>query len=237
MPFIHNSYESVKDLLFPRLCCGCGERLSIGERLVCAHCQTTLPLEPNRDWSFNRRKTLWHDHDRLMRMGALTRYERGNVASEIIRNLKFHRHYELGDWMGRTAVQLLRDTDLFDGVEFLVPIPLTARRQRSRGFNQAASIAQGMAAELCIPVRTDILKRLRDRESQTHFALAQRLDNADHVFSLLSDSDVAGHHLMIVDDVMTTGTTMLGALSVLEALPDTQISTFAWAWAYVPALT
>ena len=228
-------FQGLTDLLFPRLCCGCGERLALGEQLVCSRCQLSLPLETNHDWDFNRRKALWMNHERLVRMGALTRYQRGNIASELVRSLKFRRHYLLGEWMGRTSVQLLRHTNLFEGVEALVPIPLTKHRQHQRGFNQAEAIARGMAAELNIPVRTDVLRRIYDRESQTHFTLVQRLENADHVFSLQSDRDLAHRHVMVVDDVMTTGTTMLGAIEALEKVPTVRFSTFAFAWAYMPA--
>lgn len=234
-PGLTRCSRSVLDLLFPRLCGGCGERLALDERLVCARCQLALPLESQRDWDFNRRRALWDDHRQLVRMGALARYARDNVASELVRSLKFRRHYALGDWMGRTAVALLGDTNLFEGVDVLIPIPLTPARQHLRGFNQAEAIARGMAAELHIPVRTDVLVRLRDRESQTHFSLRRRLENADHVFALRTGEGLQGLHIMLVDDVMTTGTTMLGALEVLEQLPDVRISTFAWAWAHLPA--
>ena len=224
---------SLVDLLFPRLCCACGERLAIGENLVCAGCQLQLPLEVNHDWRYNRRRLIWSDHLQLERMGALTRYERGNRASMIVRNLKFRRQYELGAWMGRTAVQRLQGTGLFEGVDLLIPIPLSERRLHSRGFNQAELIARGMADELGIPIRTDVLKRVVARESQTHFAVPKRLGNAENVFKLITSDGLRGKHVMLVDDVMTTGTTMLGAIEVLEAIPDVRISTFTWAWAYV----
>lgn len=220
-------------MLFPRLCGGCGERLSIGEQAVCTSCQLKLPLEKNHDWELNPRRVIWNDHQCLARMGALTKYERDNIASNIVRSLKFHRHYELGAWMGRTAVQLLRNTGLFDGIDLLIPIPLSKSRLHRRGFNQAEVIAQGMAQELGIPMRTDVLRRIIDRESQTHFEIPKRLNNADKVFRLNCADGLAGQHVMIVDDVMTTGTTMLGAIEELEAIPDIRISTFAWAWARI----
>lgn len=223
------------ELLLPRVCCGCGERLATGERLVCARCQLTLPLETNRDWDFNRRKRAWGDHPALAHVGALTRYERTNVSAELVRSLKFHRRYELGAWMGRVAVLSLRDTGLFEGVEVLIPIPLTRRRLHTRGFNQAEKIADGLAGELHIPVRTDVLRRLRYQESQTHFMLTKRRDNVQGIFELLTDEGLRGKHVMIVDDVITTGATMLAAIEALERVPDIRISVFAWAWAPVPA--
>ena len=222
--------QSCADFLLPRLCAGCGRQLALQERLVCAHCQLTLPLETNHDWLFNHRKMLWSDHTALQRMAALVRYERDNIASEIVRSLKFRRQYKLGDWMGRTAVKLLDDTGLFSDIDFLVPIPLTRQRLHVRGFNQAEAIARGISAESGIPLCTDVLRRLREKESQTHFTFVERLSNADHVFAASNYEALTNRHIMIVDDVMTTGATMLGAITALETIPDIHISTFAWAW-------
>ena len=224
-------WQGLLELLLPRVCCSCGERLAAGEELVCAQCQLTLPLEGNHDWDFNRRKTAWGDHPALCHVGALTRYERSNTSAALVRSLKFHRRYELGAWMGRVAVLSLRDTGLFEGVEVLIPIPLTRRRLRSRGFNQAEKIADGLAAELHVPVRTDVLRRLRYQESQTHFMLTKRRDNVQGIFQLLTDEGLRGKHVMIVDDVITTGATMLAAIEAMETVPDIRISVFAWAWA------
>ena len=209
--------------------------MALHEHFVCARCQLDLPLESQRDWIYNRRKMLWDDHKQLVSIAALTRYDRGNIASEIVRSLKFRQQYKLGEWMGQMAVKMLRETALFEGVDCLIPIPLTDGRKHSRGFNQAEYIARGMATELHIPVRCHVLRRLRERESQTHFNLVERISNADHVFSLADASGLRGQHVMIVDDVMTTGTTMLGAIDCLETVPDIRISTFTWAWAHLTA--
>ena len=120
--------REVLELLFPRQCCGCGQRLASGEQLVCMECQCCLPLETLRDWEFNRHKVALGTHPALFRVGALTRYDRTNISAELVRSLKFRRRHELGNWMGRVAAELLGDTGLFEGVDMLVPIPLTARR-------------------------------------------------------------------------------------------------------------
>ncbi|MCR5780458.1 MAG: hypothetical protein K6G70_07955 [Bacteroidaceae bacterium] len=225
-------WRSLMDLLFPRTCCGCGERLGLDEQLVCSHCQMQLPLETNHDWLFNRRRASWSDHPCVANVAALTRYERTNISAQMVHNLKFFRRYELGGWMGRTMVQRLCGTGLFEGVDYLLPIPLSAARQRQRGFNQAEAIARGISEILGIPVRTDLLRREASRESQTHFNLSQRMGNAAHVFKLLRSEGLEGKHIMLIDDVITTGTTMLGAIEALEHIPGIRISVFAWAWAH-----
>lgn len=223
-------YRSLADLLMPRLCCGCGQRLALDEQLVCAGCQMALPLETNHDWAYNQRMNRWAAHKRLVRMGALTRYEHGNIAANIIHELKYHRRPELGLWMGRVAVAMLGDTGLYEGVDALVPLPLTRARKRFRGFNQSEQIAKGMGEALGIPVLTNVLRRTVERESQTHFSLHDRLENAQRVFDVDEVDKLDNQHIMLVDDVMTTGTTMLGAVEVLEERTDVRLSCFTWAW-------
>lgn len=236
--FFKDCYTSILELLFPRWCCGCGQRLAVGEQLVCAECQLSLPLESNHHWSYNLRMKQCAEHERLVRIGALTRYRQHNIAANIIHALKYHSNVDAGVWMGQTAVRLLRETGLFDGVDALVPLPLTPRRLHHRGFNQSEIIAHAMGEALGIPVLTDVLRRVIDRESQTHFTWEQRKHNACNVFAAgnlesvrqLQAAKGEAPHLMLVDDVMTTGTTMLGAVEVLEADTVALISCFAWAW-------
>ena len=195
----------------------------------------SLPWERRYEWVYNWRTVIRDRHPVIQRMGALMRYDRQNGAAHIVRELKFHRHYELGAWMGRLAVKRLRMTGLFDGIDVLLPIPLTKARLHTRGFNQSEKIAEGMAAELGIDVCTDALRRIREIESQTHFTLDERWENAKDIFALTAKAwTLAGRHVMIVDDVMTTGRTMLSAIEELEKIPSIRLSTFAWAW--IPAL-
>lgn len=226
---------SLKELFFPRHCAVCGCRLAPGEQFVCPTCMLSLPWEQHRDWEYNWRTVIRDSHPSLQRMGALMRYARDNGAAGIVHELKFYRQYELGQWMCCLAVQRLRGTGLFDGVDVLLPIPLTRVRQHRRGFNQSEEIARGMAVALGIDVCTCALRRIREMESQTHFTLAERMENARDIFALTDKAQaLAGRHVMIVDDVMTTGRTMLSAIEELEKVPDIRLSTFAWAW--IPAL-
>ena len=161
--------RSILDLFFPRHCAACGCRLALDEQYVCSQCMLSLPWERRYEWVYNWRTVIRDRHPVIQRMGALMRYDRQNGAAHIVRELKFHRHYELGAWMGRLAVKRLRMTGLFDGIDVLLPIPLTKARLHTRGFNQSEKIAEGMAAELGIDVCTDALRRIREIESQTHF--------------------------------------------------------------------
>lgn len=230
LSYVRTLSDSLLELLFPRNCCGCGTRLAKDERFVCPKCMIRLSREKDYDWQTNPRILLWREHEALQKVGAFTRYHRKGVTANIIHQLKYYRHYELGAWMGRMAAQELAGTGLFDGVEVLVPLPLTSRRQHWRGFNQSEEITKGMAERLGIEVRTDILKRVVERTSQTHFTLEQRKSHLGQVFSLENAEALTGRHAMLVDDVMTTGATMLAAIEAIEQTREIKLSAFAWAW-------
>ena len=224
--------RQLQDFFFPRTCIGCDTRLASSEQFLCPSCRLTMPYESlETDWQLNRHVLRWRsEHPSLVRMGALCIYRRENTAARMVHQLKFGRDYKLGLWMGQMAAKRLGPTGLFDDVDALVPLPLSSKRRRRRGFNQAESIVEGLSQELNIPMRTDLLCRVVDRESQTHFRLADRFRNGQHVFSLAEGAEACGQHLMLVDDVLTTGTTMMSAVGALEALPEMRLSTFAWAW-------
>ena len=228
-------YYSLADLLLPRMCNGCGCRLALGEELVCTKCMLTMPVEHKHDWRYNWHANDWAGHEGLAGVGAYTRYTHDGIAAHIIHNLKYYRHTALGPWMGRLAAQQLRATGLFDGAEAIVPLPLAPQRYRRRGFNQSELIAQGMAEVLQLPIVTTLLRRTGAFESQTHFSYAQRLENAREAFALNPDvhpDEYAGRHFILVDDVMTTGATMLSAITAIEQIPDARFTAFCWAWVY-----
>ena len=226
-------YLSILDLLAPRTCGGCGCRLTLDEQQVCVSCQLTLPRESSHDWLNNRRMAEWVAHEAVVAAGAFARYSQGNIAAHIVHSLKYYRRTGIAQWMGRTAAQELRPTGLFDGVDAILPLPLSPRRHRRRGFNQSELIANVMAAELELPVLTGLLKRTGAFTSQTRFTYAERLENASHAFALADGLDItayAGRHLLLVDDVITTGATMLSAITALEAIPDIRLTVFGWSW-------
>ena len=222
-------FRSLLDLLLPRTCGGCGRVLALDEELVCPSCLRSVGREKLRNWECNPYFARLDAHESLVRVGAFAVYVRDSIAAHLVQRLKYGRHHELGLWMGMWAARELQPTGLFAGVDALVPLPLTPRRLRWRGFNQSEKIAEGMAKVLGIPVRTDLLRRTLDRESQTHFHADRRRQNAALAFEA-TGIDVSGKHLMLVDDVMTTGTTMLGALRALEGNADTRFSVFVFAW-------
>ena len=228
---IHRLWASLTDLAMSCHCPSCGRRMALDEEPLCAQCMLRLPWENNYDWIYNPRMVAAADHPCLQRVGALMRYNHGNVAAKVVQSLKFNRNITLASWMGRLAVSRLRSTSLFDGIEALVPTPLSSRRQRLRGFNQALLLAQAMGDELRLPVCSDIVRKIKEVEPQTHLTTSQRLENLKGAYALTSNADsLRDKHIMLIDDVITTGSTFTSVISELEKVQGLRVSVFAWAW-------
>ena len=222
-------YRSLADLFFPHYCMGCDTRLSVDERLVCLTCRDEL-YRLHLDWTDNFRLESWFADLAVKRVAGFTLFKQGGRAATLIHQLKYRNHPELGEWMGHLAATELTTSGLFEDVDVLIPIPLSSQRLRQRGYNQAEQIARGISSVTAIPISTRFLKRIADRISQTHLGREERMDNATRIFKLDAADELANKHVMVVDDVMTTGTTMDTAIMLLKDVPGINISLFAWAW-------
>lgn len=227
--FLSYNLRCLADLFFPRFCMGCGNRLRADETQVCPVCASRL-FRLRLDWTDNFRLESWFAVLPVSRVVGFTLFKQGGLAATLVHQLKYNGHPDLGVWMGRLAASELLATGAFSGVDLILPIPLSRLRFRHRGYNQAERIAAGISQVTGIPLRNDVLKRVVNRESQTHLNREQRMTNTIDVFRLDRPDAVVGHHVMLIDDVITTGTTMDGAIRLLKDIPQIRISVFAWAW-------
>ena len=230
--------SSMLDLMLPRYCCGCGERLALGEKAICARCVAEIPpFDEAADMGRASVNDLLQ-HPRIGFIGAFATYRRKNLTARLVHSLKYYRNHYAGIVMGQMAA-LARQrqagsggADIFEGVDMLVPIPVTWRRLIQRGYNQAEHIARGIGMATGIPVRTDVLRRCRHTESQTHFEFHERMDRQAGIFALARGGAerVGGRCVMLIDDVITTTATMRAATSVVLGCKDTSVRWYAWSW-------
>ena len=225
------------DLIAPRTCAVCGRRLSVTESVLCAACHLHLPL--TRFWlspyDNPMARLFWgqiplaggHDNQRpnsMERAAALFYYEPHAKPSKIIYNLKYHGHRNVAEDMGCIAAQTMMARGFFDGIDLLMPIPLTRRRQWSRGYNQSREIARGVSQATGIPVADGIVRRTAFAGSQTRKQAWDRKQNVESVFRLVAPQKVEHRHILIIDDVVTTGATVAACARQLCQADDVSIS-------------
>ena len=216
------------DLIAPRQCVICGQRLAVTESVLCANCHRHLPL------------TLFeqHPHDNNMaqylrgrfpvcRAAALFHYEAKSSAAQLIYELKYHHRPDIGEHLGRITARQFAAAGFFQGIDAIVPVPLAPRRQWRRGYNQSKEIARGISDFTGIPVYDNIVRRTNFHQSQTHLSQWQRQANIDSSFHLLHPERIHGRHLLLVDDIVTTGTTVANLAQTLQQAGGVRFSVIA----------
>lgn len=151
--------------------------------------------------------------------------------SRILFELKYHNHPEVGKIMGRMMAEELKATSFFDGIDLIVPIPLSRKKERQRGYNQSDWIAWGISEATGIPTDTTSVVRTKSNPSQTTLDHRQRRENVRDIFAVRHPGSLEGRHILLVDDVITTGATMLSCAETIARACRVRFSVLSLAWA------
>ena len=218
-------WHGLLDLISPRICVMCGRRLSSTEEVICNKCNIHLPRTgySNNPYENEMAKLFWGQIP-VERAAALFYYEAHSETANIIYKLKYKNHPEIGPIMGRMLARELKNDHFFDGIDGIVPIPLTKKRFRQRGYNQSEEIAKGINEITGIPIYNKLVKRTIFKDSQTRKSRWARRDNVEHVFEYNHKSHVNAKHLLVIDDVVTTGSTMIACSRQLTKIDGIKIS-------------
>lgn len=233
--------SSILSVLYPRLCAGCNEVLEDESPYVCKDCLQQLVLTEEAWHRGNRLEMLFRSYapyrkdimpfDKFVRGAAYAYYHKSTPIRAIVRTCKFAGYAEVGQWMGKRAAEYMVGSGFFEGVDLLLPIPLHVNRLHERGFNQSEWIARGISEVTGIPVDTSgNLWRTVDTEHQSLKTLEERAELAD-IFALHDEVPFRGKHLMLVDDVVTSGSTMGRAMQVLHPVRNCRYSVFTLCYA------
>lgn len=231
-----NPFTVLVDLFIPRVCHICGRRLIPGEEFICSGCREALPVTGyEKYWAnkamvnsdINPMEQRFAGQLPLAHASAPYFYTRDSALASLIHDFKYRGFSRLANAMGRLGARTLRSSGLFDGVEVILPIPLHWRKYLRRGYSQTRMIAEGVSEITGIPVGTN-LKACKPHRTQTALCHEQRIANTRGVFSVERPEELKGRHIMLMDDICTTGATLLSAgETVVAALEnDVRISIF-----------
>ena len=218
-------------LLWPHRCPGCGRPLSGAHESICLRCLSELPRTGFLNQPGNPVEMLFWGRTRVDAAGSLFFFTRGSLIQKMLHALKYKGNREVGGRLGRSLGEAIFRSGRFCPLDAIIPIPLHADRQHLRGYNQAACIADGCASVTGKPVWNDIVKRMRQTETQTKKNRIDRWANLSGGVSLIRPERITGKRLLIVDDVVTTGASLEACVQCLQqASPDKlYIATIAYA--------
>lgn len=218
-------------LVNPALCPMCGHALMRGEDWLCDACIEALPRTEEGAFRGNRIEQLFSGDDKFIRGAAFCFYPSGHPFREAIHALKFDSQPEVGYLLGRMAAEEWAETSFFEGIDYLVPLPLHPKRERQRGYNQAEWIARGISEQTHIPISSGNLYRITDNAHQSKRTLEERQD-LEQIFAVHDPALYRNKHLLLIDDVVTSGTTMRRAIEVLHPIYRCHYSVFSLAIAH-----
>ena len=211
-------------LLFPRCCVVCGRSLAKGEECICAMCNINLPRTNYHLQKDNPVEQLFWGKIPLERATSFFFYRKGSDFRQILHQLKYGGQKEIGAIMGRYMASELSASGFFQGIDVIIPVPLHKRKQRIRGYNQSEWIARGISAVTGICIDTEVIVRQKHTETQTRKSAFERWENVDGIFALHHADSLKGKHVLVVDDVLTTGATTVACASRLVEIEGVRIS-------------
>lgn len=222
-----NLLNSLIELFFPRLCVCCEERLSSGEQFICFACMANLPKTDHLKRDYNNLEDFFAGRFPFTRIAAFAYFTKGGSVQKIIHELKYRDRPQLGRFVGELCARELVNSPFLDGVDYIVPIPLHKNRLRKRGYNQTLLIAEGIASHTNIPVVDNNLVRIINNPSQTKSSRFERWKNSEGIFGIENPLLFENKHILLIDDVVTTGSTLEVCAKLILACPNSKISIYA----------
>ncbi len=217
----------VKDfigLFYPNLCVACDQNTPVHGGVICLPCQYHLPktkFHLDRENPFTER--FW-GRIPIDAGAALYYFTKEGRTQKLIHKFKYNGKRSVGIKLGNMYGRMLKSSPYFSQVNLIVPVPLHPRKKQKRGFNQSDVFAQGLADEMQIPRAPYALKRLEMSDTQTHKSHSERLANVAKAFAVNQPEILKGKHVLLVDDVMTTGATMEACANQILSCEGTKVS-------------
>lgn len=224
-----NALNELLNLFYPNLCLICSNSLVRNEHQICLACLHEIPRTNYHLIRDNPLEKRFWGKVPVFRGTAYYFFHKGSPFQKLLHELKYNGNKEIGVIMGRHAAAELLESPDFCSIDVIVPVPLHPKKYTKRGYNQADYICKGLAEVLGKDVDLKSLKRIRENPTQTKKSVYDRYKNTENLFQVDNVKAFAGKHILIVDDVLTTGSTLEACISALLEVPDIKISVFTLA--------
>ncbi len=222
--FVKEYLSDFVSLFYPSVCASCGNDLMKGEEVICLNCLYHLPQTHFDTERENPMEKHFWGRINLTKATALYLFQKGSKVQHLVHQLKYKGRTEVGVKLGKILGRKLLDSHEFNDIDIIVPVPLHPAREYARGYNQSDFFAIGLSEEMQIAWSRKILYRIAFRQSQTKKSRFERWNNVENTFQLTDEAELTNKHILLVDDVMTTGSTIESCTKALQQSENVRVS-------------
>jgi ComF family protein len=214
---IQNFWSNIVHLVFPNSCLACEKELAPSDQHICAFCRNDLSLTQYDKYTEpSPMDKLFWGRVEITSTYAHFFFDKNKASQDILFGLKYKGNEKVGHYFGKEVGDILANHPSFNKANVLIPVPLHPKKKFIRGFNQSEVIANGIQESSNIPIALNLIRRNKHSETQTKKDRFERWDNVSSIFSV-SDEIKSIDHAIIVDDVITTGSTMESIIRSLRS--------------------
>lgn len=208
--------NSIIHSVYPNLCPGCEAILPQNNLIICPDCEMELPVTDYYMMSDNPvAKIFWGKLD-FKNAASYLKFNKKGIVQGMMHQMKYYGNKGVGVYLGRKFGEKLRETALIEGIEGIIPLPLHPKKLVQRGYNQSEYIVKGMSEVLGLPMMNHAVERVVNNISQTKVSASERHNNVKDIFRITTNHGLQNKHVLIVDDTITTGATLLSLGSCLQ---------------------
>ncbi len=207
---------SILDLIYPNLCLGCGKDLPKNIEHICLHCRASLPISDCVDIKDNPFEKLFWGRVEIVAGCYFLVFDKNNITQRLMHQLKYRGQKELGITLGKICALHWREKSIFENIDVIVPVPIHKKKKEIRGYNQSEYIAKGVSDILNIQLDSTSLVKELHTTSQTRKKRWERWQNVHSTFRLKDKSALINKNILLIDDVVTTGSTIEASVNALQ---------------------
>ena len=217
-------FENLINLFFPKACSGCNSFLLANENVICTVCRHEIPLTNHHKIENNEAVVKFYGRIPIEFAAALFYFHKKGIVQEMIHKLKYKGHQEVGTAIGYWYAVELKSIAELNSVDYIIPVPLHKKRLKERGYNQVEAFGKSLSESMAIPYNDSVLIRNVYSKTQTKKNLLGRSEVVGSIFSAAHDDSLHNKHFMLIDDVITTGSTLEACGRELLKIPGAKLS-------------
>ena len=211
-------------LFYPNICANCKEQLLQNEKVICTFCRHDLPLTNFKSYTRNKVSSIFSGRITIEKAYALLFFRKQGITKNLIHDLKYKGNESVGVFFGNWIGEIVVKNKEFSTVDFIVPVPIHAKKKKIRGYNQVTKFGECLSMHLKVPLNEDVLIRQSATKTQTLKSRFERFNDLESKFSARNTSIFKEKHILIIDDVITTGATLEACAKELLKTPGIKIS-------------